>query len=353
MHSRTRTFPVDKKFPGPGLRKTTILNFLRTTNSCNQNCVFCKVRKSDVIVPLSRLRDRLTRIKESGGNTVIFTGGEPTLRGDLPELISIAKNLGLKVRMQTNAIKLSDAGLTEEIVNSGLDSVLVSSHSHQRETLRKMTRSPDTLTEVMRGIGNLSTHDIELGVSVIFTTLNYREVPEHLRFLVRRFTGIDYIHLSSVFPIGETAKNPQTVVKFSEIELPLYESMDFLRGQNINFVSQGIPLCFMVGSEHHSAELQRMVGCVGIENPGHRLIKLIDELPQNRRESAFGRVDVKSKKCSLCSLERLCAGVWEKYPQIHGDDEFKPSGRSPLEVIKNIKEHYPSSPLTPYFNPLT
>lgn len=52
---------------------------------------------------------------------VVFTGGEPTLRSDLPNLIRIAEDLGLVSGLLTDGLRLADNKYRSEILKSGLD----------------------------------------------------------------------------------------------------------------------------------------------------------------------------------------------------------------------------------------
>ncbi len=56
---------------------------------------------------------------------VIFTGGEPTLRPDLIEIIILAEELGMVTGLATDGLKLSENDYLEKLLNSGLDHLLI------------------------------------------------------------------------------------------------------------------------------------------------------------------------------------------------------------------------------------
>jgi MoaA/NifB/PqqE/SkfB family radical SAM enzyme len=62
---------------------------------------------------------------EAGIPHVIFTGGEPTLREDLPELVSEAEKLGLVSGLLTDGHKLAEKKYTQELLKRGLDHILL------------------------------------------------------------------------------------------------------------------------------------------------------------------------------------------------------------------------------------
>lgn len=57
---------------------------------------------------------------------VMFTGGEPTLREDLPDLIQSAETLGLVTGIITNGKRLADPTYLDRLDKSGLDHILLS-----------------------------------------------------------------------------------------------------------------------------------------------------------------------------------------------------------------------------------
>jgi organic radical activating enzyme len=56
---------------------------------------------------------------------VIFTGGQPTQRPDLIEIIILAEELGMVTGLPTDGLKLSENEYLEQILNSGLDHLLI------------------------------------------------------------------------------------------------------------------------------------------------------------------------------------------------------------------------------------
>lgn len=85
-------------------------------------------------VPLERVRGELLQnewqqILEKAWNAgiphVVFTGGEPTLRPDLPDLIAYAEKLGLVTGLLTNGLRFSEPEYRRQIMQAGLDHIMV------------------------------------------------------------------------------------------------------------------------------------------------------------------------------------------------------------------------------------
>jgi cyclic pyranopterin phosphate synthase len=125
------------------------INYARIsiTERCNISCVYCRPERvrAQGNDPLS-LSDllRLVRVLIGLGiNRIKLTGGEPTLREDLLDLVAAIKSLpGLvNVTLTTNGLRL--AQLAAPLAAAGLDSVNVSLDSMNREEFRQITRGGD------------------------------------------------------------------------------------------------------------------------------------------------------------------------------------------------------------------
>lgn len=106
----------------------TALGNIVLTNRCNLACWYCffYAKEGDNIYEPAQeqIREMLRNMKQRrpvGANVVQFTGGEPTLRDDLIEIIDIAKEEGYRhIMINTNGIRISqEPRLAEEIKRAG------------------------------------------------------------------------------------------------------------------------------------------------------------------------------------------------------------------------------------------
>jgi radical SAM protein with 4Fe4S-binding SPASM domain len=104
---------------------------LAVTYRCNNDCAHCYNIRPRALSELTtaQWQGLLDRLWEAGVPHVVFTGGEPTLRDDLPELIAHAERNGQVSGLNTNARRLSDPGYVEKLVEAGLDHVQVTLES--------------------------------------------------------------------------------------------------------------------------------------------------------------------------------------------------------------------------------
>ena len=74
------------------------------TYRCNAKCSFCDIwEKPSPYVTTENALQNLKDLKRLGVNVIDFTGGEPLLHRDLPELLKMAKDLGFITTVTTNA----------------------------------------------------------------------------------------------------------------------------------------------------------------------------------------------------------------------------------------------------------
>ena len=67
----------------------------------------------------------LKKAWEAGIPHIIFTGGEPTLREDLPELIAFTEDAGMVCGLLTDGLKFAEKKYLNEILTKGLDHIML------------------------------------------------------------------------------------------------------------------------------------------------------------------------------------------------------------------------------------
>src|SRR5512139_3925318 len=85
---------------------------------------------------------------------IVFTGGEATLRNDLPELIAHAESNGQITGLNTNARRLSDEKYLQKLVDSGLDHVQITVESFDEQIHDEMMRAKGAHRQTIQGLKN-------------------------------------------------------------------------------------------------------------------------------------------------------------------------------------------------------
>src|SRR5205085_2351632 len=131
---------------------------ISVTDRCNFRCVYCMPEDGvewlpkDGILGFEEIADVVrASIEEHGIRRFKLTGGEPTVRHGIVDLVRMIKRIaGVEdLSLTTNGMLLEDLALP--LKESGLDRVTVSVDSLQSQRFRKITRTGELAT-VMRGL---------------------------------------------------------------------------------------------------------------------------------------------------------------------------------------------------------
>ena len=98
---------------------------LYLTQRCNLNCSYCYLEDSPERIQELNINEILKSISGFQGSTIILSGGEPTLREDLFDIINKIKLRGYRIILATNGISVSRE-YANKLKSSGLSLAMVS-----------------------------------------------------------------------------------------------------------------------------------------------------------------------------------------------------------------------------------
>jgi radical SAM protein with 4Fe4S-binding SPASM domain len=131
---------------------------------------------------------------------IIFTGGEPTLRDDLPELVAHAEKNGQITGLNTNARRLSDPHYVEKLVAAGLDHVQITVESNDSEVHDDMVRTKGAYTQTIKGLKNALASRLYVMTNTTMLSTNAHTIPATLDFLAD--TGVPTVGLNALIYSG-------------------------------------------------------------------------------------------------------------------------------------------------------
>jgi len=152
---------------------------LALTYNCNNNCFFCYTggpRKGREL-STAEWKTALDNLWNSGIPQVVFTGGEPTLRNDLIELVNHAQQF--VTGLITNGRKL--AALAPELHRVSLDYVQVSLESHLPEVHDRMVGVNGAWQETCDGIRGAIASGLEVITNTTLTKDNIALFPDLMK----------------------------------------------------------------------------------------------------------------------------------------------------------------------------
>jgi MoaA/NifB/PqqE/SkfB family radical SAM enzyme len=137
-----------------------------TNETCNQNCWFCNARRPmerAEFVARPAVRRRIEEARSSRPREIVLTGGEPTLRSDLADLVQRAASGGIRVALETNATLIDDAR-ARALATAGLGCARVQLVAWGEEA-DAITREPGGFAAAVRGIRALAAAGVRVEVT--------------------------------------------------------------------------------------------------------------------------------------------------------------------------------------------
>ncbi|MBL7050533.1 radical SAM protein [Candidatus Woesearchaeota archaeon] len=293
--------------------------------SCNNNCIHCVItdQKKNALKTRGN-QDRTTEeykkelynSRINGCTSVTFTGGEPTLRKDLLELLNYAKSLGFRINMQTNGRAFYYKKFAERFTPFNI-TYTIALHGHTAEMHESITRSKESFGQTFKGIKNLVELKQKIWGKVVISKKNYK----NLKNISKMFIDLGILNMNFAFPHaqGNAWKHFDKVVpKYTKIKKYIHETIDYVEfyNKNITLSFETIPFCFMVGYEKYVSELK-------FKGNKHIELKQLDGKTKDWQKIRL-QIKSKFKQCKKCKYDSICEGPWKEYPKKYGIREFSP-----------------------------
>jgi radical SAM protein with 4Fe4S-binding SPASM domain len=179
---------------------------LALTYRCNNDCAHCYNARPRLYPELTTVQwmailDRLWHI---GIPHVVFTGGEPTLRDDLPELIAHAQHNGQIAGLNTNGRRLSDPKYLNRLVEAGLDHVQITFESHQAQIHDDMVKTNGAWKQTVAGIRNALASRLFVMTNTTMLRHNAFALEDTLDYLAE--LGVPTVGLNALIYSGKGAQ---------------------------------------------------------------------------------------------------------------------------------------------------
>lgn len=149
------------------------------TKTCNLKCVHCyagsDAQRYDEL-STDEAKVMIDDLAQFGCPVLLFSGGEPTLRPDLVELMAYARSKGMRVVISTNGTLITQER-AEEYAKVGLSYVGVSLDG-SREVHDKFRGIEGSFDRALEGIEHARNAGIKVGLRFTINRMNYQEIPK-------------------------------------------------------------------------------------------------------------------------------------------------------------------------------
>ncbi len=182
---------------------------ISVTDRCNFRCTYCMpaegldwMAREDLLTYEELTRVARVCVERFGFDGIRLTGGEPTVRANLPMLIEQLSALGVDLSLTTNGTTLTN--LAPTLVASGLERINISLDSLQRDRFEQITRR-DELDKVLEGIDaavNAGLAPVKINC-VVMRGVNDDEIVDFARFGRERGVTVRFIEFMPLDAQGE------------------------------------------------------------------------------------------------------------------------------------------------------
>lgn len=204
-----------------GHLQSTCCVLLEITGRCNLSCPFCFAESGfECDDPsVEELKTYFKHLVEKGNTFVHLSGGEPTVRDDLPDVVAAARDAGCEnIQLNSNGIRLGrDRSYTKELADAGLSFVFMQFDGTEDAIYEKLRGKP-LFAEKKSAIEACSQE--LLGVTLVPTVVpgvNDHNIGEIVKFGLDNSPAVRGIHFQ---PVSYFGRYPDPPADEDRITLP-------------------------------------------------------------------------------------------------------------------------------------
>jgi heme b synthase len=321
------------------------------TRSCNLACRHCRAEAHEAPYPdelsTGEAKALIDTFPQTGSPIIIFTGGEPLLRGDIFELVRYATDKGLRSVMAPNGTLITPEN-ARKMVDAGVQRCSISLDGPTAELHDDFRGVPGAFARSLAGIGYLKEAGVPFQVNTTVTRQNlghFREI-----FDLAQSLGAAAWHIFLLVPTGRGDAIREEIINASEYEEVLNWFYDFRKTTDMHLKATCAPHYYRIMRQRARQEgvpvnqenfgLDAMTrGCLGgigfcfISHTGSVQPCGFLELECGHvRKQPFPEIWAASEqfrrlrtpscykgKCGICEYHRVCGGCRARALTMGGD----------------------------------
>ena len=320
---------------------------------CNNRCVFCvsgqlSEQKRAPQLPVDPIADQIRAARASGATKVTFLGGEPTIQRSFLSLLELAVELDFdEIVIFTNGVMTPRESFRERVqrVLAGLGprvkerviwrfSLQGGDAEHHDET----TINPGAWERIQRSMEVLKGQGARVTGNMCVVEQNYRSVDK-LAGVASRFE-FENLHLDMVRPRDSGDRTDEQLrammARYSDMA-PYFRRLvgrcsDEI-GADFDVNIGNMPYCIapdISHKMHHDGQFTVTVAASGQGTTQQGFNKYLDKRSDK----------VKPGSCADCVFDAKCGGIFEKYVEFYGLDEFQPVNADALWASPSHPGHF-------------
>ncbi len=197
----------------PAHRAKTCVAVLEITSTCNLNCPVCFASSNEnhYEPDFATIRRMLETLMDATGPCPVqLSGGEPTTRDDLPQIIRLARDIGFgHIEVNTNGLRIAnDREYLYGLKDVGASTIFLQFDGVTDDVYRYL-RGRELLETKFRAIENCAK--VEIGVILVptlVTRVNDQQVGDMVRFAKKWIPVVKGIHFQPMSYFGRFPKPP-------------------------------------------------------------------------------------------------------------------------------------------------
>ena len=196
--------------PCEGHIQTACCVLIDITDKCNQNCNICfasaspEKKRELSLSEIEQKYDELIRLSEERKFNIQISGGEPTVREDLPQIVKMAKDKGFEyVQLNTNGKRLGlEAGFAHTLKQAGVDAVFMQFDGTADDVYEKL-RGGKLLEIKKQAIENCREAKLPVAlVPTLVRSVNDNNIGDMIQFMLENVDVVKGIHFQPVSFFG-------------------------------------------------------------------------------------------------------------------------------------------------------
>lgn len=319
--------------------------------TCNNRCLFCI--NSEMRSMPERSTAEIVKLLKKGLDEkydyLEFAGGEDAIRPDFCLLVKTARKMGYeRVTIATNGRIFSYIDFAKKVFDAGITDIIFSVHAPNEYLHDTLTKVQGSFRQAILGLENMlklfSGTDRTIATNTAITKLNYKVLPETGKFIMS--FGLHNSEFIFADPTrGGVADNFDMLMPKISLAAPyIRECLALGRGyfqkslvKNLlsNWAIRYVPLCYF--TDFFPFQISDVRESIVFSQVSHsKPDGETKDYVQERRLTTRS----KTERCKDCLLRDDCEGIWNKYLQAFGDEEFIPvtDKTIPLKKVKYIKD---------------